>query len=221
MSDHHRISGDLNPIRSIAGFMSLPVFSKRPTDPDTPEITGPDSERRPVPPLPPDIPTITVAWRVPPLAARKKVRQDFNNYARREFIVWLAITQTDVLASAGIGPAEIAAMKKNGNVPSGYEVHHKLPIAGGGDNNPSNLILIRVDVHDSIHAALDPQVAGLKEGQRREVRLPRPEGVFYGKPPAGPAIDETPPLAATKPGLLSRFLPGYDRPKPPSPSRFP
>ena len=223
---HHLISGQINHDGRMGFPMLMPIFSRSggPNDPDTPE-TQPTVERRPVVPLPADIHFVDADWKVPPLAARRKMRQDFNNHVRREFIIWLALSQPDTLKDAGISQAEINKMRRQGSVPDGYEVHHKLPIAGGGDNSPSNLILIRRDIHDSIHAELDPQVAGLKEGESRRVRLPRPTGVFYGKPPAGPGIDDAPVMTETKgsaqkPAGWSRWLPMFEPPTPQGPSRF-
>jgi hypothetical protein len=49
-----------------------------------------------------------------------------------------------VLRDAGMSDADIAMMAK-GRIPSGYQVHHVLPLDDGGTNATSNLVLIKND----------------------------------------------------------------------------
>ena len=50
--------------------------------------------------------------------------------------------QTDYLRRAGFTEADILKIQ-NGYVPTGWQVHHKIPLEGGGTNDFSNLVLIQ------------------------------------------------------------------------------
>ena len=91
------------------------------------------------------VPCRKVIFRVPSKEERTARRLEFEQEKRAEFIKFLAKTQRPALLAAGITKKQIAGME-NGFTPHGFNTHHKLPIYGGGTNDFSNLVLIRVFV---------------------------------------------------------------------------
>ncbi|MFW8412658.1 HNH endonuclease signature motif containing protein, partial [Klebsiella pneumoniae] len=68
----------------------------------------------------------------------------------------------------------------NGNVPSGWQVHHKIPLDDGGTNAFDNLILIQ---YSPYHSALSKMQAiitkELPYNASREVVWAGPNGVIW------------------------------------------
>lgn len=124
------------------------------------------------------VPCEKVTYRIPPKTEQKALREEFELEVRKKFIKHIAKTQRKELLAEGISEEEIKLMVKDGNTPNGYNTHHILPIHGGGDNDFSNLVLIkRVPYHDMMHYNLmSPQTKGMKEGDVREVVIPKPNG---------------------------------------------
>jgi hypothetical protein len=84
---------------------------------------------------------------------RMKLRDSFNSNARKQFLKEQAKSSEvlQALQEANVPEVEILKLQK-GFVPKGYEVHHKLPLDDGGDNNHNNLILIpKSPHHTAIH----------------------------------------------------------------------
>ncbi|MGD9637559.1 MAG: alpha/beta hydrolase [Alphaproteobacteria bacterium] len=105
--------------------------------------------------------------------------------ARSNFLKKLGSDYSQALEAAGLLPDQVAAMAEEGICPSGYNVHHKKPIHGGGTNDAGNFVLIRDNLyHDMIHAHLDLQISGMKEGESREVMIAAPASnvVFFDNP---------------------------------------
>ncbi|GAA69797.1 HNH endonuclease signature motif containing protein [Pseudoalteromonas sp. BSi20429] len=74
----------------------------------------------------------------------KALRSKFDNGVRKKFLEYLSGNQ-DILSQLdklGVSSSDIAKLKA-GRVPNGWQVHHKLPLHGGGTNDLSNLVLIR------------------------------------------------------------------------------
>ncbi|MDG9882466.1 HNH endonuclease [Pseudomonas sp. GD04058] len=73
---------------------------------------------------------------------------------------WLksvALSHRQELLDAGLSAAVVDRMEKDGKVPPGYEVHHRLPLDDGGTNAFSNLILMRNDIeHIAVHGRYNP-----------------------------------------------------------------
>lgn len=87
----------------------------------------------------------------------------------------LANNHAAALHDAGMSDGEIAMMAK-GRVPSGYQVHHLLPLDDGGTNATSNLVLIRNDPdHMLITRYQTGQTQGMSAGQTRELEWPMPD----------------------------------------------
>ncbi len=84
------------------------------------------------------------------------------------------------LQKAGLSDAEINNEIANGEVPDGWQVHHKLPLDDGGNNGFSNLVLIKNDpYHKTITNAQRSQTLGLRPGQSKAVQFPVPSGFVY------------------------------------------
>lgn len=116
---------------------------------------------------------------------RKLDREQYKHERKKEFNVvrkaWvkeIGAKHASELERAGIPKAEIARMVEIGKVPTGYQVHHRLPLDDGGTNEHDNLILIRDDVeHRAVHGYYNPgeqRIDRLNYGEAGEVALPMP-----------------------------------------------
>ena len=124
---------------------------------------------------------IDVEYSVPDKATRKRRRKGFNS-VREKFLAHIAKNCQKELRAIGITDKQIEQMKK-GSVPNGYNVHHKLPIHGGGLNEFSNLILMPIPPHDELHhKVLDPQVSQIQAGETKKVKLPWSDNMVYVPP---------------------------------------
>lgn len=124
---------------------------------------------------------IDVEYSVPDKATRKRRRKGFNS-VREKFLAHIAKNCQKELRAIGITDKQIEQMKK-GSVPNGYNVHHKLPIHGGGLNKFSNLILMPIPPHDELHhKVLDPQVSQMQAGETKKVKLPWSDNMVYVPP---------------------------------------
>lgn len=124
---------------------------------------------------------IDVEYSVPDKATRKRRRKGFNS-VREKFLAHIAKNCQKELRAIGITDKQIEQMKK-GSVPNGYNVHHKLPIHGGGLNEFSKLILMPIPPHDELHhKVLDPQVSQMQAGETKKVKLPWSDNMVYVPP---------------------------------------
>lgn len=126
-------------------------------------------------------PVVDVSYTAASKKQIKELRREFTP-ARRSFLISLAETQKDVLLSLGISEKAVAEMLK-GNAPNGYNVHHKMPLAGGGKNEASNFILIKNDpYHTDFHKISDVQICKMNDGETKTVRMPMPKGSIFVPP---------------------------------------
>ena len=126
-----------------------------------------------------------VEYRVPPMDERKRKRAEFQGSGHKEgvrsqFLKMLANEHAQELKDLlGMTDAEIARMAEGKSV-NGYNVHHKLPIHGGGKNEFSNFILTPLYPHDQWHHdVLDQQIEGLGMGGARKVLLPWTDDMIF------------------------------------------
>ena len=126
-----------------------------------------------------------VEYVVPSSAERKARRAEFQGGDHKEgvrskFLKMLARDHKQELKDRlGMSDAEIARMAEGKSV-NGYNVHHKLPIHGGGRNEFSNFIITPLYPHDQWHHdVLDKQIEGMVEGSRRTVLLPWSDDMIY------------------------------------------
>lgn len=122
-----------------------------------------------------------VEWTVPDKQTRNRRRKAFNS-VRKEFLKYIGETMEPALRDMGLTDKEIEQVKK-GRAPTGYNVHHKLPIHGGGKNEFSNLILMPIKPHDELHhRVMDPQVAKMQTGDSKRVVIPWTDDMVYVSP---------------------------------------
>ena len=133
---------------------------------------------------------VEVEYKVPSSAERKAKRAEFGGTRdetgrpngdgiRSAFVKMLAKDHVKELTTLGLCAADIDMMKE-GRVPNGYNVHHKLPLHGGGKNEFKNFILTPLYPHDQWHHdVLDPQIDGIREGEARKVMLPWTDAMVY------------------------------------------
>ena len=78
-------------------------------------------------------------------ASLKAMRKAFNKRGRKKFLKRLG-KDVDALKRDGFSDDQIKQIQ-NGEVPTGYEVHHKKPLFRGGDNSFKNLDLMEKSEH--------------------------------------------------------------------------
>lgn len=135
------------------------------------------------------VPVIEVSYTA---AGKKRIKEQRKSFTpkRKAFLKHLAQTQAPVLAALGISENAIAKMAK-GYSPNGYNVHHKIPLAGGGKNEFSNFILIKNDpYHTDFHKVSDLQVCKMQTGETKNVKIPVPEGSIFIPPSEKQRVQE-------------------------------
>ena len=107
------------------------------------------------------------------------LRSKFNTTVRKQFLSDLAKLDDATLESAGLSPADIQRLRA-GDLPKGYEVHHKLPLDDSGDNNLDNLILIKKEPYHKVITNFQNDVTkGLNSGDVIKIEWPLPPGQIY------------------------------------------
>ncbi len=110
------------------------------------------------------------------------LRKTFNTTERKEFLEFLSKDENIMqdLRKAGLSDVDILKIE-NGKVPTGYEVHHKIPLDGGGTNDFDNLILIKKDpYHKVLTNTQRTLTSGLDVGDTIALdSWPIPEGYIY------------------------------------------
>jgi hypothetical protein len=65
------------------------------------------------------------------------------------------------------------AKLKKGKVPRGFDIHHIIPLSGGGSNALSNLCLIEKSFHKFLNRrCFDPALKNIQEGECVEIDIP-------------------------------------------------
>ncbi|KAB2422088.1 T7SS effector LXG polymorphic toxin [Bacillus cereus] len=124
---------------------------------------------------------ITYSKRTPEEAA--KLRRVFQNTVKKEFLYSLATNPEKILElkKAGIPDFEIENMKKGKN-PSGWQVHHNLPLDDGGTNDFENLTLIQNHpYHKAITNTQKTLTKDLTHGDSIDIDWPIPKYNIYPK----------------------------------------
>lgn len=120
------------------------------------------------------------------LAARWKLRREFNNGGRQSFLK--SLTEKDLL-DAGI-PKNQWDKVRNGKVPKGYQVHHIHPLDDSGTNAMDNLVLIKNSPDHQLltnHQRWTTQ--GLRTGDTDTIPWPTfPPNTKIWPPPGGGAF---------------------------------
>lgn len=123
-----------------------------------------------------------VEFKTPPKKEREAMRDQFKKEVRPAFLKYLAEHCADELRAIGISESGLAQMRKGLSV-NGYNVHHKLPIHGGGTNDFKNLIIMPIKPHDELHhLVIDPQIKdkSLKSGVK--IKLPWSDDMVWKRP---------------------------------------
>lgn len=112
---------------------------------------------------------------------KNTLRNKFDSSERKKFVQDLVKDDSNMEHFKRLGMTEndIARMK-DGYVPEGFQVHHKLPLDDGGDNSFSNLVLIKNDpYHKALTAAQKSLTNGMTPGMTRTFDWPIPNGSIY------------------------------------------
>lgn len=125
-----------------------------------------------------------VEYKIPSREERKARRSEFQGSKNKEgmrskFLKMLAAEHAQELKDLlGMTDADIALMAEGKSV-NGYNVHHKLPIHGGGKNEFSNFILTPLYPHDQWHHdVIDPQICNLS-AKGGKILLPWTDAMIY------------------------------------------
>lgn len=115
---------------------------------------------------------------------RDNLRAEFEKKGgpRENFIKSIASDsgKIELLNEAGLRSGQIIRMKENGEVPRGWQVHHKLPLDGGGTNEFDNLVLVKNSAYyQALTKQQNEQTCDIKEGETKQVSLPIPDAFVY------------------------------------------
>lgn len=109
-----------------------------------------------------------------------RLRNEFNTSVRKEFLMDLGKNH-EYLKNAGFSDIDILKIQ-NGYVPDGWQVHHKIPLDGGGSNSFDNLVLIQNEpYHKVITNYQNSTMRGMLEGESKTVKWPIPNDDIYPK----------------------------------------
>lgn len=127
----------------------------------------------------PGVKTRTITYVKRSDADRDALRAVFNKTERAAFLKELGRKNVAELKRAGLSDADIALVAR-GNLPQGWQVHHKLPLDDGGTNAASNLVMIKNDpFHKAITNRQNELTRGMKAGESRAMDFPEVPGVVY------------------------------------------
>lgn len=105
---------------------------------------------------------------------REKLRRKYDSSVRRNFVKHLT-KNAKYLKIIGFSSEEIDRMRE-GKVPFGYQVHHKIPLDDGGSNDFENLVLIKnTPYHEAVHMPsqdYNKVIRQLKHGETAMVKFP-------------------------------------------------
>jgi hypothetical protein len=127
-----------------------------------------------------------------PNAEREALRAKFDDSVREAFVKDLAENHAAELRDAGISDADIVMMTQ-GNVPEGYQVHHKLPLDDGGTNATTNLVLMKYDPDHKLLTSYQKQhTGGMLAGETLKLEWPMPDSSvrIWPKTPRGGAYPD-------------------------------
>lgn len=123
-----------------------------------------------------------VEFKTPPKKEREAMREQFKKEVRPAFLKHLAEHHADELRAMGISESGLAQMRKGLSV-NGYNVHHKLPIHGGGTNDFKNLIIMPIKPHDELHhLVIDPQIKNQSLKNGIKIKLPWSDDMVWKRP---------------------------------------
>ncbi|WP_157530922.1 type VI secretion system tube protein TssD [Hymenobacter norwichensis] len=133
----------------------------------------------------PEFYIIPLSYTKRPEADLDALRRKFNSSARKSFLKHIGSDPATVqrLRKAGLDDATIDRIA-SGKCPSGYQVHHKVPLDDGGDNRFDNLMLIKNDPYHLVVTNVQNTLTGdLQAGQTRVVQWPICNDIIYPPTP--------------------------------------
>jgi len=113
---------------------------------------------------------MTIHFVLQPPEVTKELRKQFDRRRLNQvFVRWL-FKQGILNQYADIINLERAA---SGRVPHGFDVHHIVPLSGGGKNKFSNFCLIERSLHKFINKkCFDPALRHIQVGQAVDIEIP-------------------------------------------------
>ncbi|MGD9638043.1 MAG: hypothetical protein AB7U85_03170 [Alphaproteobacteria bacterium] len=157
-------------------------------------------------------------YTVPPSDERKSMRSKFKD-VKAHFMKFMAEEHPDQLRELGFSKDEVDYInatpikdetgRYNSLCPKRYNVHHKLPIHGGGKNEFTNFIIMPIPPHDDLHhSVIDLQIVNIREGETRKVLIPWSDRNAYIPTAKIPGFDKSQDFEATHSGFkkLSRNI---------------
>lgn len=138
-------------------------------------------------------------YKTPPKRQREMTRDDFKKNVRPAFLKYIADNCEAQLRKLGVTDAGLLRMR-NGFGVNGFNVHHKLPIHGGGTNDFSNLIFMPIPPHDELHnKVINPQIKNLDTRSGVTIKLPWRDGMVWERPlNTRENIQEKPPMMVAR-----------------------
>lgn len=127
-------------------------------------------------------PLVEMEYKSPPKKEREETRNQFRKEARPAFLKYIAEHFPDQLRAIGVTEKGLELMK-SGQSANGFNVHHKVPIHGGGSNDFSNLILMPIKQHDDLHQKIiDPQIRDKSTKHGTVIKLPYNDKMVWERP---------------------------------------
>lgn len=115
-------------------------------------------------------------------ADTEALRRKFGSSVRSKFMKKISSDPVYVsqLRAAGFDDKDLKIMK-GGNVPTGWQVHHKLPLDDGGDNSFDNLLLIKNSPYHSVVTGYQKTYTGkMQPGETVQIKWPTyNKGIVY------------------------------------------
>ena len=138
-----------------------------------------------------DVPSVPISYVKRDRVFHEKLRNEFGSGIRRDFLKSLTENPMTLkqLKELNLTEKDIDLIK-NGRLPKGYEVHHKLPLDDSGDNSFENLILIKkTPYHSSLTNEQMNLTKELQPGESKKIDFPIPKGSIFNHIKDGEVIE--------------------------------
>ena len=138
-----------------------------------------------------DVPSVPISYVKRDRVFHEKLRNEFGSGIRRDFLKSLTENPMTLkqLKELNLTEKDIDLIK-NGRLPKGYKVHHKLPLDDSGDNSFENLILIKkTPYHSSLTNEQMNLTKELQPGESKKIDFPIPKGSIFNHIKDGEVIE--------------------------------
>ncbi len=113
---------------------------------------------------------MTILFTLQPPEVTKKLRKQFDRLKLNHVFVRYLYRRGMLDKYAHVMNLKRAA---KGKIPRGFDVHHIIPLSGGGKNRLSNFCLIEKSLHKFINKkCFEPALRGVQVGQTVAIELP-------------------------------------------------